>query len=62
MIGMGPTEGKSGQAEKRPMAATSGASLPRDVSVLSIVADLEGRGRLCLSPAFLPHSQSISLL
>src|SRR5271165_748866 len=40
---MGRTEAKSGQAAKRPMAATSGASLPRDVSVLSIVADLEGR-------------------
>ena len=35
-------EAKSGQAAKRPMAATSGASLPRNVSVLSIVADLEG--------------------
>ena len=43
MIGMGRTEAKSGQAAKRPMAATSGASLPRDISVLSIVADLEGR-------------------
>src|SRR5271165_5255475 len=40
---MGRTEAKSGQAAKRPMAATSGASSPRDVSVLSIVADLEGR-------------------
>ena len=40
---MGRAEAKSGQAAKRPMAATSGASLPRDVSVLSIVADLEGR-------------------
>ena len=40
---MGRTEAKSGQAAKRPMAETSGASLPRDVSVLSIVADLEGR-------------------
>ena len=39
---MGRTEAKSGQAAKRPMAATSGASLPRDVSVLSMVADLEG--------------------
>ena len=43
MIGVGRAEAKSGQAAKRPMAATSGASLPRDVSVLSIVADLEGR-------------------
>ena len=40
---MGRAEAKSGQAAKRPMAETSGASLPRDVSVLSIVADLEGR-------------------
>src|SRR5271157_3982612 len=40
---MGRTEAESGQTAKRPMAATSGASLPRDVSVLSIVADLEGR-------------------
>ena len=40
---MGRTEAKSGQAAKRPMAATSGALLPRNVSVLSIVADLEGR-------------------
>ena len=43
MIGMGRAEAKSGQAAKRPMAATSGALLPRNVSVLSIVADLEGR-------------------
>ena len=43
MIGMGRTEAKAGQAAKRLMAATSRASLPRDVSVLSIVADLEGR-------------------
>jgi hypothetical protein len=42
MIGMGRAEAKSGQAAKRPMAATSGASLPRDVSVLSMVANLEG--------------------
>ena len=40
---MGRTEAKSGLVAKRPMAATSGASLPRDVSVLSMVADLEGR-------------------
>ena len=40
---MGRTEAKSGLVAKRPMAATSGASLPRDVSVFSIVADLEGR-------------------
>ena len=30
---MGPTEAKSGQAAKRPMAATPGASLPRNVPV-----------------------------
>jgi len=40
---MGRTEPKSGQAAKRPMAETSEASLPHNVSVLSIVADLEGR-------------------
>ena len=40
---MGRTEAKSGLVAKRPMATTSGASLPRDVSVLSMVADLEGR-------------------
>ena len=32
----------SGQAAKRPVAATPGASLPLDASVLSIVANLEG--------------------
>ncbi len=32
----------SGQAAKRPMAATSGALLPLDASVLSIVANLQG--------------------
>ena len=32
----------SGQAAKRPVAATPGASLPLDASVFSIVADLEG--------------------
>ena len=32
----------SGQAAKHPMAATPGASLPLDASVLSIVANLEG--------------------
>ena len=40
---MGRTDAKSRLVAKRPMAATSGASLPRDVSVFSIVADLEGR-------------------
>ena len=39
---MGRTEAASGLVAKRPMATTSGASLPRDVSVLSMVADLEG--------------------
>ena len=43
VIGVGRAEAKSGQAAKRPMAATSGASLPPNLSVLSIVADLEGR-------------------
>ena len=43
VIGMGCAEAKSGQAAKRPMAETSGASLPRDVSVLSTVTGLEGR-------------------
>jgi hypothetical protein len=43
VIGMGRTEAKSGQAATRPMAATSGVSLPRNISVLSIVGDLEGR-------------------
>ena len=32
----------SGQAAKRPVPATPGASLPLDASVFSIVADLEG--------------------
>jgi hypothetical protein len=32
----------SGQAAKRPVAATPGASLPLDAPVFSIVADLEG--------------------
>jgi hypothetical protein len=32
----------SGQAAKRPMAATPGASLPLDASLLSIVTNLEG--------------------
>jgi hypothetical protein len=32
----------SGQAAKGPVAATPGASLPLDASVLSIVANLEG--------------------
>ena len=40
---MGRAKAKSGLVAKRPMAATSGASLPRDVFVFSIVADLEGR-------------------
>ncbi len=43
VIGMGRTEATSGQAAKRPMAETSEASLPCNVPVLSIVADLEGR-------------------
>ena len=32
----------SGQAAKRPVAVTPGASLPLDASVLSIIANLEG--------------------
>jgi hypothetical protein len=36
------TRANSGQAAKRPVAATPGASLPLDVSVLTIVANLEG--------------------
>jgi hypothetical protein len=32
----------SWQAAKRPVAATPGASLPLDASLLSIVANLEG--------------------
>jgi len=36
------TRANSGPAAKRPVAATPGASLPLDASVLSIVANLEG--------------------
>ena len=36
------TRANSGQAAKRPVAATPGASLPLDASILSIVANLEG--------------------
>jgi Protein of unknown function (DUF2924) len=39
---MTPARAKSGPAAKRPVAATPGASLPLDASVLSIVANLEG--------------------
>src|SRR3984893_2430085 len=39
---MTPGPANSGQAAKRPVAATPGASLPLDASVLSIVANLEG--------------------
>ena len=56
----------SGQAAKGPVAATPGASLPLDASVLSILADIEGldlnglrrqwRGHLGgEAPAHLPH-------
>jgi Protein of unknown function (DUF2924) len=38
---MTPARANSGQAAKRPVAATSGAPLPLDASVLSIVANLE---------------------
>jgi hypothetical protein len=39
---MTPPRANSGQAAKRPVAATPGASLPLDASLLSIVANLEG--------------------
>ena len=39
---MTPARANSGQAAKRPVAATPGASLPLDASVLSIVANLDG--------------------
>ena len=39
---MTPARANSGQAAKRPVAATPGASLPLNASVLSIVANLEG--------------------
>ena len=42
VVGMTPARGNSGRAAKRPVAATPGASLPLDASVLSIVANLEG--------------------
>ena len=42
LVGMTPARANSGQAAKRPVAATPGASLPLDASLLSIVANLEG--------------------
>ena len=42
VVGMTRARANSGQAAKRPVAATPGASLPLDASVLSIVANLEG--------------------
>ena len=36
------TRANSGQAAKHPVAATPGASLPLDASLLSIIANLEG--------------------
>jgi len=42
VVGMTRARAKSGQAGKRPVAATPGASLPLDASVLSIIANLEG--------------------
>ena len=42
VVGMIRARANSGQAAKRPVAATPGASLPLDASVLSIVANLEG--------------------
>lgn len=41
---MTPARADSWQAGQRPMAATPGASLPLDASLLSIVANLEGLG------------------
>jgi hypothetical protein len=41
-VGMTPARGNPGRAVNRPTAPTSGASLPLDASVLSIVANLEG--------------------
>jgi hypothetical protein len=42
LVVMTPARANSGQAAKRLVAATPGASLPLDASVLSIVANLEG--------------------
>ena len=42
VVGMTRARPNSGQAAKRPVAATPDASLPLDASVLSIVANLEG--------------------
>jgi Protein of unknown function (DUF2924) len=39
---MAAARANSGQAAKRPVAATPSASLPLDASVLSIVANLDG--------------------
>ena len=39
---MTPARANSGQAAKHPVAATPGAPLPLDASLLSIVANLEG--------------------
>jgi hypothetical protein len=39
---MAPARANSGRAANRPVAATPGAPLPLDASVLSIVANLEG--------------------
>jgi hypothetical protein len=63
---MAATRANSGQAAKRPVAATPSASLPLDASVLSIVANLGGldlnglrrQWRAHLggeAPAHLPH-------
>ena len=42
VVGMTRAQVSSGHAAKRPVGAAPGASLPRDASLLSIVANLEG--------------------
>src|SRR5258708_31509504 len=70
VVGMTYARAKSGRSAKRPMAATSGASLPLDASVLSIVAKLEGldldglrrQWRAYLGGAPPPHLSPCTLL
>jgi hypothetical protein len=45
------TRANSGQAAKRPVAATPGASLPLDASLLSIIANLEGLDLKWVAPS-----------
>jgi Protein of unknown function (DUF2924) len=70
---MSRTRPNSGQAAKHPVAATPGASLPLNASVLSIVANLEGHDLNGLrrqwrahlwgeAPAHLPHWLLIRVL